>query len=107
MQLLLGARAALEMQDGGGGWKSLRVGDARAGDDYAFRLPDGLVIPDPASRFQPQGMTGRSRVIDPRAYDWRDGQWRGRDWSEAVIYEAHVGAATRDGTYSGARAAPR
>lgn len=100
VDLLIKGRDAVAMEDAGGGWKIARVSDARAGDDYMFRLPGGLEFPDPASRFQPQGMTGPSRVIDPRAHRWRDSAWRGRAWNEAVLYEAHVGTATPDGTYA-------
>jgi maltooligosyltrehalose trehalohydrolase len=35
---------------------------------------------------------GPSLVVDPRAYRWRNPDWRGRQWREAVIYELHVGA---------------
>lgn len=73
---------------GGGAWKCAHVAGVAAGDDYRFRLPDGMMIPDPGSRFQPDGVTGPSRVIDPRAYEWRDANWRGRPWAEAVLYEA-------------------
>ena len=30
-------------------------------------------------------------MVDPLAFDWQDGDWRGRPWHEAVIYELHVG----------------
>ena len=41
-------------------------------------------------------------VIDPSAYHWQHQDWRGRPWSEAVIYELHIGSFTPDGTFAGA-----
>src|ERR1700744_974087 len=38
---------------------------ARAGDDYRFRVDGKGPYPDPASRFQPYGVHGPSRVTDP------------------------------------------
>ncbi|MGR4870184.1 malto-oligosyltrehalose trehalohydrolase [Variovorax sp. LARHSF232] len=92
------------MQAVGGGWHEARVADAAAGDDYRYRLADGLAVPDPASRGNPQDVHGPSRVVDPQAYDWLDHHWRGRPWHEAVIYELHVGAFTAEGTFLAAQA---
>jgi len=87
-----------------GGWHEATVQDAAAGDDYRFRLPDGLRVPDPASRANPQDVHGPSRVVDPQAHAWQDDGWRGRPWTEAVIYELHVGCFTPEGTFAAARA---
>jgi malto-oligosyltrehalose trehalohydrolase len=81
------------------GWHQVIVAEAKAGALYRFRLPDGFLVPDPASRFQPLGVIGPSEVIDPLAYAWRDAAWKGRAWHEAVIYELHVGAFTPAGTF--------
>ena len=62
-----------------------------AGTRYRYRLQDGTMVPDPASRFQPEDVHGPSEVIDPRAYPWRNAGWAGRPWQEAVIYELHAG----------------
>ena len=83
------------------GWRRLTVPEARAGDRYRYRIDGGLMVPDPASRFQPDDITGPSRIVDARAFDWSDGAWTGRPWEEAVIYEVHVGTATPEGTYAG------
>ena len=32
-----------------------------------------------------------SVVIDPRAYAWRNTDWRGRPWHETVLLELHAG----------------
>ncbi|GAA4351738.1 malto-oligosyltrehalose trehalohydrolase [Variovorax defluvii] len=84
------------------GWHHLTLPEAAPGDPYRFRLPDGLRIPDPASRYNPDDVHGPSVVIDPRQYDWQHDTWRGRPWEEAVIYELHVGCFTPEGTFSAA-----
>jgi maltooligosyltrehalose trehalohydrolase len=72
---------------------------AGAGSRYGFVLPDGQRVPDPASRFQPEDVHGPSEVIDGASYEWHDGDWRGRTWTQAVIYELHIGTFTQDGTF--------
>ncbi|MDD5389780.1 MAG: malto-oligosyltrehalose trehalohydrolase [Gallionellaceae bacterium] len=91
----------LPMPAVGDGWFELTVATARAGSRYSFRLPDGLLVPDPASRYNPDDIHGASEVIDAAAYDWSDGDWRGRPWEEAVLYELHVGGFTSAGTFAG------
>lgn len=75
--------------------------DVGPGTRYRFRIDSGLVVPDPASRFQPDDVHGPSELIDPHAWQWTDGDWRGRPWEEAVLYELHVGSFTPEGTYAG------
>ncbi len=73
----------------------------QAGDRYKYRFGESQLWPDPASRFQPAGVHGPSMVVDPR-FDWRDGEWIRPQLSELVIYEIHIGAFTRAGTFRGA-----
>ncbi|HVY14621.1 MAG TPA: alpha-amylase family glycosyl hydrolase, partial [Rhodopila sp.] len=84
------------------GWHVADVPDAGPGTLYRFVLPDGLSVPDPASRFQPQDVHGPSEVVDPDHYVWNDASWHGRPWHEAVIYELHIGAFTPEGTFRAA-----
>ena len=91
----------LEMQAGTGGWFELVQPDAGPGTLYQYRIDGGLLVPDPASRFQPRDVDGPSEVVDPGAFDWDDGGWTGRRWEEAVLYELHVGTFTAKGTYKG------
>jgi malto-oligosyltrehalose trehalohydrolase len=83
------------------GWFELTVGEATAGTLYQYRIDGKLLVPDPASRFQPRDVDGPSEVIDPAAFEWDDDQWQGRPWDEAVIYELHVGSFTAKGSYKG------
>ena len=76
---------------------------AQAGSRYSFSFDNGtLRVPDPASRRNPEDVHAPSEVVDPGAFEWSDGNWRGRPWHEAVIYELHVGTFTPEGTFSAA-----
>jgi malto-oligosyltrehalose trehalohydrolase len=100
--LVLGDAPPLAMTPGPGGWYEHISHQAGPGTRYHFLLPDGLAVPDPASRFQPEDVHGPSEVIDPGAYAWGDADWRGRPWHEAILYELHVGAFTAEGTFAAA-----
>jgi maltooligosyltrehalose trehalohydrolase len=77
--------------------------DLAAGTDYAFVLDgDTDAVPDPASRRQPDGVHGPSRVYDQAAHEWHDGDWSGRDLTAAVVYELHVGTFTPGATFDSA-----
>lgn len=91
----------LPMDDCGEGWFELTVPRAGAGMRYRFEVNDGLRVPDPASRFNPDDVHGASEVIDPVEFDWTDVKWCGRPWEEAVIYELHVGTFSPEGTFAG------
>jgi maltooligosyltrehalose trehalohydrolase len=62
-----------------------------AGTRYRYRLDDGRLVPDPASRAQMNDVHGPSVVVDSASYRWRHAEWSGRPWQEAVIYELHAG----------------
>ena len=81
------------------GWHDLTI-EAPAGSRYRYRIDRQTLVPDPASRSNPDDVHGASEIVDPRAYDWNDGGWRGRAWSEAVVYELHVGTFTPEGTFA-------
>jgi len=87
------------MQRGEDGWFSADVPGAKAGARYKFRIDDEIDVPDPASAFQPDDVSGPSEVIDHASYSWRASHWRGRPWHETVVTEAHVGTFTQEGTY--------
>ncbi len=82
------------------GWFEAVTDQAKAGSLYKFRINEGQEVPDPASRFQPRDVHGPSEVIDASCFNWGDEKWRGRPWEEAVVYETHVGAFTKAGTFS-------
>ena len=84
-------------QAGGGFWEA--AAPAAPGDDYVYVLDGAEPRPDPCSRFQPEGIRGPSRIVDTDAFEWTDDDWDGLRLDELVVYELHVGAFTRDGTF--------
>lgn len=97
-----GAPLRQQFTAAGDGWFETLAPGVGAGTRYRLRVDDELDVPDPASRFQPEGVTGPGEILDPRAFEWRDLRWQGRPWHEAVLYELHVGTFTREGTYAAA-----
>ncbi len=83
------------------GYFSGVVAAAGPGDRYWFRLDCGERVPDLASRFQPDGNTGPSMIVDP-AFDWTDAEWRGVGRRDQVLYELHIGTFTPEGTWRAA-----
>ena len=84
------------------GWYQLQLGDIAHGTPYHYLLADGSLVPDPASRAQQSEVNGPSLVIDPHHYPWQHPDWRGRPWSETVVYELHIGTFTPEGTFQAA-----
>ena len=78
------------------------VDGASAGDRYRYRVDNGELRPDPASRFQPDGVHGPSQVIDPSAFTWTDDRWRNRPPGNRILYELHIGTFTPEGTFAAA-----
>jgi maltooligosyltrehalose trehalohydrolase len=91
----------------GDGYYSAFVDDLGPSTRYRFLLDQRGPFPDPASRFQPEGPHGPSEVIDPRSFEWNDGDWRGVNALGQVLYELHIGTFTPEGTWhSAARELP-
>jgi len=87
------------------GYFSGSIREAAEGTLYRFKLDrDDYLYPDPASRFQPQGPHGPSMVIDPAKFNWADADWPGMKIEGQVVYEIHIGAFTRAGTWEAAAA---
>jgi maltooligosyltrehalose trehalohydrolase len=80
------------------GYFSAVYPEGRAGDLYKFSVDGGDPVPDFASRYQPQGVTGPSQVVDPTAFAWRAGEWKRPAWNGQVVYECHLGTFTPEGT---------
>ena len=90
-----GADHALVREEGGF-WRG--AAPARHGDDYLL-VADGVEWPDPASRWQPTGVRGPSRVLDTSQFHLEPS---GLALDEIVLYELHVGVFTEEGTFDGA-----
>ena len=90
------------MTPGPDGYHRAVVQGVGGGDYYRYR-PDGRgPFPDPASRFQPQGVHGPSQVVDWRLFTWSDAGWSGVALDDAVLYELHIGTFTPEGTFAAA-----
>ncbi|MDB5944053.1 MAG: treZ, partial [Ramlibacter sp.] len=98
-----GAPSLLPAQADADGWWHCAAETAAAGSRYQWRIDGDLLVPDPASRDNPDGVHQPSRVVDPTRFEWDDG-WKGRPWSDVVLYELHVGTFTREGTFAAAAA---
>ncbi len=98
-----GAPATQELKAEPGGYFAGTLRLAAAGTAYRFEVDDdGGRYPDPASRFQPDGPSGPSRVVDPDAFAWSDAKWKGVKIEGQVLYEMHVGTFTREGNWRAA-----
>ncbi len=71
------------------------------GTAYRFVLDRGAPLPDPRSRWQPEGIDGPSVVVERTGFAWTDHHWHGRPLAAAVISEVHVGTFSPAGTYDG------
>ncbi len=80
-----------------GYWESVLEG-VGPGARYRIVLDGKLERPDPASRYQPDGVHGPSEIIDS-SFAWGDASWRGLPLDQFVLYELHAGAFTFEGTF--------
>ncbi len=99
LHLLRGGGEQLEMSPLTHGYFHRTVENLAPGTRYLFQ-PDGdRNLPDPASRFQPEGVHGPSEVVDVDRFQWTDHNWQGRTLERSVFYELHVGTYTAEGTF--------
>jgi maltooligosyltrehalose trehalohydrolase len=91
----------LPMQPRERGYFELVAEDVAPGQRYGYRLDGERDRPDPASRFQPDGVHRASAVVDPH-FAWTDESWHGIPLHRYITYELHVGTFTPDGTFAAA-----
>jgi maltooligosyltrehalose trehalohydrolase len=96
-----GGHERRSLTPGGDGCFAGTFDDVPAGTPYKYVLDDRDEFPDPASRWQPDGVHGASVVVDPGAYSWSDEKWDGISLPDLVIYELHVGTFSPSGTFAG------
>jgi len=99
VRLLSPAERTVPMERGERGYHRGVVLEAVPGSRYLYRLDGKTERPDPASRFQPDGVHGPSCVTDPGAFRWEDRGWTGLRLEQFVLYELHVGTFTPEGTF--------
>ncbi len=83
------------------GFHIVDVADISADTTYLYRLDGGDEWPDPASRWQPQGIHAASHIFDLQSFHWRADSWKPLNLQSAVLYELHVGTYTPEGTFDG------
>jgi maltooligosyltrehalose trehalohydrolase len=79
------------------GYHSVVVEQCAEGTRYKYVI-NGEERPDPASRFQPEGVHGPSEVAGSD-FEWNDREWTGIALQDYVVYELHVGTFTEEGTF--------
>jgi 1,4-alpha-glucan branching enzyme len=97
----------VEMRPAEAGYFFGEVKDLPPDSRYQYRIypqgaPEGadpLMRPDPASRSQPDGVHGPSQVVHDH-FQWQDVHWHGLPLTQYIIYEAHVGTMTEEGTFN-------
>jgi maltooligosyltrehalose trehalohydrolase len=99
---LVGSGRRIDLTPGEHGMYEGSSTGAPSGADYWFVLDGKKKRPDPVSRFQPTGVGGPSRIVDPQAFGWSDAKWPGCSRETLVIYELHIGTFTERGTFDAA-----
>ena len=87
-----------------GYWQIDAAADTRQG--YRYSIDGAAPVPDPRSRWQPEGVHGASHVIAAEVLEAQprgSGEFRPVPLGEAIIYELHVGTFTPEGTYAAAQ----
>jgi maltooligosyltrehalose trehalohydrolase len=91
-----GKQQDLAMQRNDDGVYTLEA-EARAGDRYLCVVNDDMAIPDPVSRYLPEGVHGPTEIVDPDQFNWTDEKWEGLDYEDSIVYELHLGTFTPEG----------
>lgn len=89
----------IDMEPMAGGYHRAVATGLKPGCRYFYRLDANRDLPDPMSRFQPEGVHGPSQLVNLGAFRWTDDEWTGRTLESSVIYELHVGTYTCEGSF--------
>ncbi|MDZ7636761.1 MAG: malto-oligosyltrehalose trehalohydrolase [Bryobacterales bacterium] len=89
------------MEASGDGYFEVLLDRNASGFRYTFVLDGELERPDPASRFQQDGVHGPSTVVGG-GYQWKASHWHGIALASYLIYEIHIGTFTPQGTLDAA-----
>jgi maltooligosyltrehalose trehalohydrolase len=98
---LVTARGRVRLRRASGGWFRSDL-PLEGAIDYGFSLDGAEPLPDPRSRWQPEGVLGLSRTLPTEVHPWTDGGFRPEPLARAVFYELHVGTFSPEGTFLGA-----
>jgi maltooligosyltrehalose trehalohydrolase len=99
VDVVLEGRPPAPLTAAGDGTFAVTLPGVVVGARYQYRLDTERHRPDPASRWQPEGVHGPSVVVDPTAFRWTDAGFQGHALADLVFYELHVGTFTSAGTF--------
>jgi maltooligosyltrehalose trehalohydrolase len=99
LQILTEANRTVALEKMNDGYFAMTVENIRPGTRYFYQLDKRTARPDPASKFQPEGVHGPSEVVD-QTFAWTDEKWRGLPLHRHIVYEIHVGTYTAQGTFA-------
>ena len=87
------------------GYWQTEIAEADIDPGYRYSVDGSAPLPDPRSRWQPEGVHGASYLakgIEPNPSARRT-TFRAKPLDQAIIYELHIGTFTTEGTYAAAR----
>jgi maltooligosyltrehalose trehalohydrolase len=96
---LLSSDRVISMEKAERGYHEVIAEEVSRGALYRFKLDGDKARPDPASRFQPQGVHGPSALFDPADFQ-DDFDWPGIALEDYIIYELHVGTFSPQGSFA-------
>ena len=99
LHFLRGSGELLAMEPLAEGYHRATIKNLEPCSEYFYRLDAERDLPDPASRFQPQGVQGSSQIVDPNVFRWTDHDWKGTTLERSIFYELHVGTYTPEGSF--------
>ncbi|MEG4336796.1 malto-oligosyltrehalose trehalohydrolase [Microcoleus sp. D3_18_C2] len=99
VQIVSPKKRLIPLQQSAEGYWQTTATDIEPGTLYTYQIEGKTDRPDPASKYQPQGVHAPSQVIDQNIFTWTDTNWQGVPLAEMIIYELHVGTFTQAGTF--------
>jgi len=99
VEVVIDGRPVRAMRQTTDGLFETEIENIAAGARYQYRLDGERFRPDPASRWQPEGVHGPSVAVDPSTFAWTDAPFKGHALTDLVFYELHVGTFSAAGTF--------
>ena len=92
-----------DMEARPGGWWRVALPVSDSPVNYGYLIDeDPILLPDPRSVWQPDGVHSTSRSYDHTVFPWQDATWKGKPLAGGIIYELHIGTFTEAGTFDSA-----
>jgi maltooligosyltrehalose trehalohydrolase len=100
VELVLADGSAHALKQDERGYWHISIAGLQPGDTYQYRIEQDGLLPDPASRYQPQGVHGPSAIADT-FFEWTDDSWKGMSMKDLILYELHIGTFSPAGNFDG------